>query len=112
MATPKWFSKTESETAKSRKQEKRIAKDVGGNATIGSGSVFSENDIKNKFLDIEAKRTESKQFILKKETWDKAKRRTRGDKMTVMVIDIEPPTEAPLRLAVIEYDELLRLFNK
>lgn len=112
MSLPAWFNKKESEVAKSRRQEKIKAKELGdGKMTIGSGSVFSENDVRSSNVDAEIKRTESSQYILKKSTWDKLRRRTKGDRMSALLIDLEPPGESSCKLAVIDYSDYLYLLS-
>ena len=75
---------------KSKKQEEKIAKDIGGRTTPGSGALwFSKADVRNDKYLIEAKFTDSNKYQLKYETWDKIKREAINDGLRIPVMQIE-----------------------
>lgn len=84
---PKWLGKEKSTRAKSDKQETKLAKTFGGRKTAGSGSKFSENDVKTPEFEIEAKTTESKQYILKLDDWNKMQKKCSGYKKPLFVLE-------------------------
>lgn len=52
--------------AKSQKQEKRVAKKIGGKTHARSGGMPNwKNDVSNKYFLVECKRTDKKQIIIK-----------------------------------------------
>lgn len=69
---PSWLNREKPTRKRSDKQEKRLAKQMGGVQYAGSGSVFGENDVKTKDFSIEAKTTEKKQYTLKVDDIKKA----------------------------------------
>ena len=86
---------------KSKKQEEKIAKDIGGRTTPGSGALwFSKADVRNDKYLIEAKFTDSNKYQLKYTTWDKIKREAINDglRIPVMQIDIQGSQYALLRV--------------
>lgn len=108
MGNPKWMNKEESTRSRSKKQENRLAKAIGGRATAGSGSVFGENDVTSDTLDIEAKTTQSTQYILKQKEFAKMKRRTPFGKVPVFVVNFENTKE---EYAILSMDDFLMLTN-
>ena len=90
---------------KSKKQEEKIAKDIGGRTTPGSGALwFSKADVRNDKYLIEAKFTDSNSYQLKYTTWDKIKREAINDglRIPVMQIDIQGSQYALLRVDDLE----------
>ena len=90
---------------KSKKQEEKIAKDIGGRTTPGSGALwFSKADVRNDKYLIEAKFTDSNKYQLKYTTWDKIKREAINDglRIPVMQIDIQGSQYALLRVDDLE----------
>ena len=90
---------------KSKKQEEKIAKDIGGRTTPGSGALwFSKADVRNDKYLIEAKFTDSNSYQLKYTTWDKIKREAINDglRVPVMQIDIQGSQYALLRVDDLE----------
>ena len=86
---------------RSKKQEEKIAKDIGGRTTPGSGALwFSKADVRNDKYLIEAKFTDSNKYQLKYTTWDKIKREAINDglRIPVMQIDIQGSQYALLRV--------------
>ena len=71
--TPKRSPPTKKDKRKSRKQELRIAEDIGGRRQPGSGNqAHAKGDVRKKGeFRIEAKFTRAKQFTLKREELDK-----------------------------------------
>ena len=90
---------------KSKKQEEKIAKDIGGRTTPGSGALwFAKADVRNDKYLIEAKFTDSNKYQLKYTTWDKIKREAINDglRIPVMQIDIQGSQYALLRVEDLE----------
>ena len=68
MSLPKYFSDGPGKHKKSQKQEKRIAKEIGGKVQKGSGSKdFHKGDVKSLELLVEAKRTDNDSISIKKD---------------------------------------------
>lgn len=68
MALPKYFTDGPGKHKKSKAQERRIAKELGGKTQRGSGSKdFHKGDIKSVELLVEAKRTDKDSLSVKKE---------------------------------------------
>ena len=84
---PKWFGKKETTRDKSTKQEKRLAKDFGGKVTKNSGATFGENDVVTPEFEIEAKVTDSSQFVVKMDDIRKMERKANKDKTPIFVIE-------------------------
>lgn len=82
--------------AKSSKQEKRIAKAIGGKQVVGSGSTpFLKGDViaGKLFVEAKTKMEPSKQITVKKEWLEKAKEQmfsTRKEEYTVAISFGEP----------------------
>ena len=87
--TPNWLGKEKPTRKRSDKQEKYLAKVLKGRTTSGSGSVFGENDVKTRLFDIEAKTTQSKQYIIKEAELEKMERRASAGRVPVFVIGFE-----------------------
>ena len=86
---------------KSKKQEEKIAKDIGGRTTPASGALwFAKADVRNDKYLIEAKFTDSNKYQLKHKTWFKIKREAINDglRIPVMQIDIQGSQYALLRV--------------
>lgn len=106
MARPKWLDEKETTRSRSNKQEKNIAKDLGGRITVNSGATFSENDIVTPTLDIEAKTTLNKSFIVKEDDIDKMKLKSDNKKTAVMIVEFE---KSGKKLVILEYEEFKHL---
>lgn len=90
---------------KSKKQEEKIAKDIGGRTTPASGALWAfKGDVRNDKYLIEAKFTDSNKYQLKYTTWDKIKREAINDglRIPVMQIDIQGSQYALLRVEDLE----------
>ena len=90
---------------KSKKQEEKIAKDIGGRTTPGSGALwFSKADVRNDKYLIEAKFTDSNKYQLNYKTWYKIKCEAINDglRIPVMQIDIQGSQYALLRVDDLE----------
>lgn len=75
---------------KSNKQEKKVAKEVGGKEVIASGSLwFAPSDVRTDEFLIECKTTEKDYYILRQKTWDKIHREAMSDGMRVPVMQIQ-----------------------
>ncbi len=105
---PAWLGKEKSTREKSNKQETRLAKTFGGKITSNSGARFGENDVKTPLFDIEAKTTESKQYILKLSELKKMEGRSKFDKTPLFIIEFATDGS---EYAVINITELLNLLR-
>ena len=75
---------------KSKKQEEKIAKDIGGRTTPASGALWAfKGDVRNDKYLIEAKFTDSNKYQLKHKTWFKIKREAINDGLRIPVMQIE-----------------------
>lgn len=108
---PSWLGKEKSTRAKSDKQETRLAKTFGGRKTAGSGSVHGENDVITPELDIEAKTTESKQYILKLSDWKKMQKKTRVDKKALFIVEFAGNNEEIVMMNLTDFLALTNLKN-
>lgn len=94
---------------RSRQQEERAAKRLGGERTSGSGNGWADKgDVKSSTLLIECKRTDKKQFTLRLAEV----RLARAQALAVgkmPVLQVEMGSE---RLAVISWEDLLGLLGK
>ena len=102
---------------KSKKQEEKIAKDIGGRTTPASGALWAfKGDVRNDKYLIEAKFTDSNSYQLNYTTWDKIKREAINDglRIPVMQIDIQGSQYALLRVddleALAQYKECVVLY--
>lgn len=86
---PKWFGVDKPTREVSYRQEKKLASDFKGRPTAGSGSVFSENDVKAVNFDIEAKTTMSSQYVLKMDEIKKMERRSDKDKIPLFIVEFQ-----------------------
>lgn len=99
----------------SSNQEKKIAKEVGGRVTIGSGNLwFNKGDVRNKDYLIEAKITGENYYPLSLSTWEKIRKEAILDGLRIPVMCIETNKG---KYAILEcYDSLsdfkLVKFNK
>lgn len=100
MNLPKWVGKKDSPKYKSKKQEKKSARDLLGETTIASGALpFDKADIrirrfkKSQFepvsFKIECKRTDAKSIILKKSWIDKLKRECTANEFWAIDLQIQ-----------------------
>ena len=70
---------------KSKKQEEKIAKDIGGRTTPASGALWAfKGDVRNDKYLIEAKFTDSNKYQLKCKTWYKIKREAINDGLRIV----------------------------
>ncbi|WAX08854.1 hypothetical protein BS162P1_00075 [Bacteroides phage BS162P1] len=99
----------ETTRARSKKQESRIARELKGHTSINSGATFGQNDVITDFCEVEAKTTEKESFSLTLADWRKLKKKCKGSKMPILVVDFEKSTDS---LAVLTYDDLLFLIEK
>ena len=86
---PSWLGKEKSTRSRSTKQERGLAKKLGGRVTSNSGARFGENDVKTRLFDIEAKTTKSKQYIIKEQELEKMETRASAGRVPVFVIGFE-----------------------
>jgi hypothetical protein len=77
---------------KSKKQEKRTAKDFGGKTTPASGALDgAKGDVRTSLFLIENKYTDTPSYVLKLETWKKIEKEALKDglRYPMMQIDIQ-----------------------
>lgn len=103
---PKWLKNKPEKRDRSVKQEKRMAKDLSGFATINSGATFSQNDVETAAFSIECKTTEKKSYVLKVEEIKKMEVRCPSNKVPLFVIEFEKHGK---ELAVISMEDLKHL---
>lgn len=85
---PKWLDGKDKPTrVASQKQENRLAKEFKGRVTSNSGATFSENDVKTPKFDIEAKTTQSGQYILKLTDIEKMERKADKNKVPLFIVE-------------------------
>ena len=92
---------------KSDKQEKKLAKAIGGRAQPASGALDgSKGDVTHPLLLIECKFTDAAFYSLTLKTWEKIKREAtkQGLKIPIMQIDVQTT-----RFVVLEQDFLHQL---
>jgi hypothetical protein len=102
-------NKTEPTTRfRSNKQEKKLAKKLGGNTTINSGATFSQNDVVSPIFEVEAKTTNKNSFALSVNDLHKCQERCSHDRIPIMVIEFE---KLGSEYAVIELQTLLSIIK-
>lgn len=74
---------------KSKKQEAKTAKDIGGKTTIASGALVQKGDVFNDNILVECKTTEKDFYSLKKTTWDKIYREALNSHLRIPVMRID-----------------------
>lgn len=75
---------------KSQKQEKRVAKEIGGKTTIASGAFWSSKaDVRNKLFLVECKTTEKEYYNLTYNTWNKIYSEALKDGMRIPIMCID-----------------------
>lgn len=85
----------------SLKQEKRVAKEIGGRTVLASGALwFSKADIRNSRFLCEAKTTEKSSYRLYLKTWEKIYHEANRDGLREPVMCIEL-NNGETRLAVV-----------
>jgi hypothetical protein len=104
----KWLEQEESTRKRSNKQEKKIAKKIGGSLFCNSGAKFGENDLYNEFIEVEAKTTKNKQYTLKVEELLKMQSKCRADRIAIEVIEFGNGEE----YAIISFSSLIEIINK
>lgn len=99
---------------RSRKQEERIAREMGGKVTPGSGSVATaKGDVARTRwgFRVEAKYTDAKSFRLTKDVLEKIRREalSRGENWMIQLDFTRKPAR---RVAVLDYEVLLGLLEE
>lgn len=84
---PKWLHAEKATRVNSGKQEKKLAKEMGGRLFANSGAKYGENDVKTDKFEIEAKTTEAKSFILKVSEIEALHKKCRIDKIGLFIIE-------------------------
>lgn len=74
---------------KSKKQEARTAKELGGKTTIASGALVQKGDVFNDYFLVECKTTEKAFYSLKKSIWDKIQKEALNSNMRIPVMRID-----------------------
>jgi hypothetical protein len=92
----------------SNKQEKKVAKDLGGRTVIASGSLWGmKADARSDDYLIECKTTKNSYYLLKYETWEKIAKEALKDGMRIPVMAIE--LENSTQVAVFDVDDIMNL---
>lgn len=74
---------------KSKKQEERIAKDIGGKTVVASGALWgAKADVRNDNYLVEAKYTDTNHYTLNVKTWNKIAKEAIKDGLRVPVMCI------------------------
>lgn len=95
---------------RSKKQEKRLAKEFKGRVTPASGARHIKGDVLGEQFFIEAKTTSKKQYTLKKETLDKLEREAvTSRKIPALIIQFEMDRR---EFAIISKEDLQALAEK
>jgi hypothetical protein len=76
---------------KSKKQEKRLAKEIKGRTTIASGAFWHDKgDVSNDRFLIEAKRTDKEKYTVKRDIWEKIRIEAVGcGKIPLLVVEMQ-----------------------
>lgn len=106
MAEPNWLHKKEPTRKKSGKQEKFLAKMFDGKLTCNSGAKYSENDVRTKEYEIEAKTTEGKGYRLTVEELLSIRKKTRLGKVPLQIIEFSTYGESFVVLSLNDFEEL------
>lgn len=87
---------------KSKRQEARTAKDLGGKTTIASGALVQKGDVFNEHFLVECKTTEKPYYSLTRKVWDKIVKEARNSNLrtAVMRIDISD-SDNPMSFAIL-----------
>lgn len=90
------------------KQEKRVARDIGGKRQAASGSRWhSKGDAKGARFLVDAKYTDAKQYVLKVKDIEKLRREALYERRRDWCIQVDFP--GGLQVAVMPYNVLLEL---
>ena len=99
-----------SPTIRARKQEERIAKELGGKRQPGSGNQWhAKADVKTARFLVEAKYTDARRYILKLDDIKKLKRQLLFERCPDWCIQIDFPEG--IRVAVVSYELLEELME-
>jgi hypothetical protein len=91
---------------RSRKQERDVARDIGGRATPASGAFWhSKGDVRHPDYLMELKRTDKASITLSKQVWEKIRREALLEgKAPALVLQIQDR-----QLAVLDWEDFLGL---
>ena len=99
----------------SRGLEKKIAKDVGGRRTTGSGNKLEKCDVRlNGVLRIEHKATGNKSFSVTREMLEKIELAARGcDEIPILVVEFldERGKSTGIKVAITPFQDILDLID-
>ena len=98
----------------SKKQEKRIAKEMDARVTIASGALdFQKADVRNDNYLVEAKTTEKSYYPLNISTWHKIEEQSLKDglRIPVMCIDLQDGKHSIAVLHHHDFDLFLEVFS-
>ena len=99
---------------RSRRQEKRVAEDVGGSCQAGSGSRWEmKGDVRK--LDavrVECKTTRGKGFRVTREVLEKIEREASGLETPVLQLDFENGDGTVSSYGIVRWDDLLTLLKE
>ena len=97
---------------KSKAQENKVAKDIGGKTILASGALwFAKGDVRSKHFLIECKTTEKNFYPLSARTWEKIYLEATKDglRIPVMCVTLEKTQK---NLAVLRSEDLRGMLNQ
>jgi hypothetical protein len=108
---PKWIEKKINPTTRSRskKQEKKIAKDFGGYATFNSGATLGQNDVLTSSFEFECKTTTKSSYTVKLAEMKVLEKKAHVNKIPVFVIQFE---DAQKSYALIDLETFKNMAEK
>jgi len=108
MEIPKFFKQQEAERKKSIKQEKRIAKEIGGKLTKNSGATYAENDIDTDMFSIEAKITAGKGYRITVKEFEQIEKRAKKERIAMQIIEF---SEHKRQLVLMDKNDLYSILG-
>lgn len=94
---------------KSKKQESKVAKEIGGKVTIASGALyFQKADIRSEEFLIEAKTTEKSFYSLNIQIWNKIEKEALRDNLRTPLMHIQT-NDGKQQFVVMSYNTFLAL---
>lgn len=112
MGIPKWLSEKDSTRKRSGSQENSLAKRFSGKKTPNSGAVFSENDLRTRTLDIEAKTTGKKSFAITEKLLDSIAVKSVGDRIPTLVIRFEQSGKEYAVIDLNYIEQIIQFYNE
>jgi len=93
----------------SKKQEKRVAKEIDGKTTLNSGALyFQKGDVRNEKYLIECKTTKKAFYTMEVDVWEKIEREAVSDGLRIPIMQVDL-LDGKQRYAVIEHADYKEL---